>query len=722
MLGLFLGVDLYSVTLIVVAFMTGLGFGNFAGGYIADRLSRRNNLIAFGIAELLIGIFAYLSKGIFYDVLYSQQHILLQTSWVMIALLFATLLWPTFFMGMSLPCLARATTKSEGEATKHISILYGINTFGSSIGALVTTLFFFRLMSMEAILILGAGVNVLVAVAALLLARYAIMVDSQHTTVLSRTQFQHTSAISFGAWVLLSALTGYIGLSLEIVWFRVLGIALKNTSFTFGILLAIYLSALGIGSLLGWRGASRTDSPERKFLEFQAGAIVYVVGFIIICVSLLNDYGPLSYLWEYFRSSETNHSNTDAIQILRYWLFPILLIGPPALWMGIAFAYIQKAVHNDIVYIGRRVGWLQTANIAGSICGVLLTSVISLNLIGVSGTLRMLTIIGGIPIIIWCAIAIKSNRRNLAMVISVVVLVVLAWSIPSTRNLWLKFHGAYDAETLEVAEDATGVTLLRTNTSNDGQWIIMYANGRIASWVPFASTHSMLGILPLLLHSNPEDIAIIGLGSGGTVFHVGGNHKTKTITNIEIVNSERTTIESLNEYYNYPALSSVLSDPRIHYISDDARVYLMRSKKKYDIIEADALWPDSAHSGSLYSIEYFTLLKSKLRPGGIAVTWCPTQRTLDTFLRVFPHVITIGKFAFGSIELIVLDEDSIDRLFAHPFTKSYYEKTNKDVKNAVREYIRNHNVVNYGPDFDRSNILDVNTDLFPKDEFSVVAY
>src|SRR5437763_17160444 len=62
----FSGSDGYSITLIVTAFMAGLGIGNLAGGYVADRLSRRLHLIVFLAAELAIMLFGILSKRFFY--------------------------------------------------------------------------------------------------------------------------------------------------------------------------------------------------------------------------------------------------------------------------------------------------------------------------------------------------------------------------------------------------------------------------------------------------------------------------------------------------------------------------------------------------------------------------------------------------------------------------------------------------------------------------------
>src|ERR1700746_3955366 len=94
----FSGADVYSVTLIVTTFMAGLRPGDFVGGYVGGRLSRRTNLVMFIAAELAIMIFGLLSKGFFYDFLYTRHPELGHSNWLLWIVLFCSLLWPTFFM------------------------------------------------------------------------------------------------------------------------------------------------------------------------------------------------------------------------------------------------------------------------------------------------------------------------------------------------------------------------------------------------------------------------------------------------------------------------------------------------------------------------------------------------------------------------------------------------------------------------------------------------
>ena len=62
---------------------------------------------------------------------------------------------------------------------------------------------------------------------------------------------------------------------------------------------------------------------------------------------------------------------------------------------------------------------------------------------------------------------------------------------------------------------------------------------------------------------------------------------------------------------------------------------------RYDVIEADAIRPETSHSGLLYSKEFFEQVRGKLAPGGLCVQWVPTRRAAETFAAVFPHAVLL---------------------------------------------------------------------------------
>jgi hypothetical protein len=246
----------------------------------------------------------------------------------------------------------------------------------------------------------------------------------------------------------------------------------------------------------------------------------------------------------------------------------------------------------------------------------------------------------------------------------------------------------------------------------------VFSGGLFQSQIPYSDYHTLLGALPVMLHPKPEAVAIIGLGSGNTVFAAGGRAETRRLDCIEIVAPQLRALKLLAPRRPYPELAELLREPRIRYAFTDGRAFILRGEQRYDVIEADALRPTSAYSGNLYSYEYFRLVRSRLRPGGLGVSWGPTRRIEDTFRRAFPHVFIFDKILVGSDAPIVYERDAIAARLRDPFTRGYYARAGIDIERIFSGLLAK------GPDSQASGLApsrfgDVNTDLFPKDEYLV---
>lgn len=691
------------------------------------------------------------SKTIYYDYLYLQHYSLAESPSILVVTLFVSLLWPTFFMGVSLPLLARGLTHEIEAAAGTVGALYGINTLGAATGSLVTTWILLRQFGFETILRIGAVLNLSAALCGLLLAVYLFhlrgsfqghAVDAIRDNGALSTVAQEESGFRASFWILIYALSGFIALSLEVLWFRLLGIMLKSTAFTFGSLLAIYLGGLAVGTLLGIALVGRSRMPTRAFLILQAGIGLYAALALSLLIGTVSQLSFLAPFWQYFGESSpmdvgaaagaiqqylsgsgplTVDANRLAMRFLDlYVILPVFLIGPPTLMMGLSFPYLQKVVQKNAAYLGRRVGWLQTANIAGSMLGTFLTGWVWLPWLGTPGTLRLLAVLAGVFLVLWAQFQSSRSRRwKLVASLGVVALVVSVCSfVPDPATLWAKLHGM-PADRITFAEDGTGLSVLKSSRTDFVGPTDVYLNGRSQSWIPYGSIHSMLGALPALIHPNPKEIAIIGLGSGDTVFHVGGRPETAEITCIEIVGPQLSTLDLLASRQDYPALLSILEDKRIRYVISDGRVYIMQHGRKYDIIEADALHPESAYAGNLYSEEYFKLIRDHLNPGGLAVTWSPTGRVYDTFVKVFPYVLSFDVVLIGSNEPINLDLNVIDARLEDPFTREYYQWSFVDMKETIRSFLDTYKPKLLGPADVRPAVVDTNSDLFPMDEYLI---
>lgn len=747
-LAIFSGADVYSITIIVAAFMAGLGIGSLAGGYLADRVSTRIRIVLFAVCESAIALFALFSTWIYYDQLYQRYSYLAGTPEMLAGVLFISLLWPTFFMGMSLPLLSKSLARTVEGAAGIVGALYGFNTLGAAVGACATAWYFIRIYGFDTTIKLGAVLDFGCAIGALLIAPVFLsnlLPDStskrSQKTILLSADNDPGYVFPASVWIILYALSGFIALSLEIVWFRLLGIMLKSTAFTFGTLLAIYLAGLATGTFLGIGWSKKSRSPAQFFLALQTAIPLYAGMSLNIFCALVDQVPILKPIWTYLGSYEPldmsaaitavtdyltgkqlSAADTSLMHnfILLYGIFPFVIIGPPTLMMGMSFPFLQKVVQRNVLTLGRRVGWLQTMNITGSLIGTLVTGWLLLRVFGTSTTLQILLGIGGIFLFLYLysefAFTYFFSFVKFGLTIAL-VLVIFSLSVPSAPLLWSKLHGT-TRDKIIFAEDGAGLSLLKGNDS-DFTKTTVFVNGIGQSEIPYGGVHTMLGMVPVMIHPDPKRVAVIGLGSGDTVFAAGGRTETAQVTCIEIIGSQLATLQMLNRDHKNNSLETLLANTKISYVFTDGRAYINLGNTNYDVIEADALRPDSAYAGNLYSYEYFTLLKNHLNPGGLAVTWAPTQRVKDTFVKVFPYI----TYFAGGIDIMIGSNDPIPwdiNLFSsrlkEPATKAYYSNAGIDVDNYINFFAGMKPFI-LAPDYNRVPLTDLNTDLFPKDEY-----
>lgn len=741
LLGFFSGVDVYSVTITVAAFMAGLGCGSLAGGHLADRLSPKHRVLAFGLAEAIITLFALGSKWIYYDLLYVRWSGLADSPGLLPVVLFASLLIPTFCMGLTLPILARALTAKIETAPVVIGFLYGVNTLGAAVGALITPWILLRHFGFSDILRIGAALNAICAIGALL-AWWWLGPESapdREPAGAWTTKTLEANRFSARVWMGVYALSGFIALSLEIVWFRLLGVLQKSTAFTFPTLLAVYLSGLALGVIIGVALARRVRRPALTFLALQSGITLYAAISFTLLLLYVEHQAFFQPLWTYLGSYEPVNaadlpsaipawfggaevppaiSESARFALLLYFVLPAALIAPSTLLMGLSFPVLQKLVQDNPTLLGRRIGWLQTVNIAGSMLGALLVGWFLLRWLGSAGTLKLLVVLGGIFL---CLAAWQAARqpwvRYGGLALSLVVVGFVATAIPTPQELWATLHGAKE-QVIIAREDASGLAVLKGDPDNFKNGIWVFSNGIGQSWLPYGSVHTQIGMFAVLLHPRPEEVAVIGLGSGDTVYALGGSPHTRQLTCIEIVEPAYDSLKELAAEVQYPPLHTLLQDSRIQWVFTDGRAYILRSPKQFDVIEADALRPNSAYAGNLYSWEYFQTLRAQLKPGGLAVTWVPTERVLASFLEVFPHVILVDGIALGSEQPIAVEPDAILSRLADPFTAEHYGRVGGDLRPLLANLIAGK-FSRYSPETDRPAKGDLNSDLFPKDEYMV---
>jgi hypothetical protein len=662
---------------------------------------------AFAFIELGIAVFGALSVALYYDWLYVHAARLYAPLWRAALLHVLALAVPTFLMGMSLPFLVRAMVRSAPTAGATVGRLYAVNLVGAAVGAALTPWVLIRLSGMRGAVLCAAAANV--AAALIVFASRPAADGAATDTAEAAAPASPADSLPLVFWALLYGLGGFCALSLEMLWFRLADVALKATSFTFGTVLCIYLLGMAAGTAAGVPVARRVRDPLRVFLRCQAGILAWAGVAVVALTRLPSWLPPFPTLLEYWSAPRPFNLGADwnaGTLILLYVAVPAFLYGVPTFLMGMSFAVLQRAVHDDARTSGRKVGVLQACNIAGCVAGTLIVGLGALGWWGTTGTLRALMIAGLV------FVAVMARRRPLAWDTVTLggALAALALTLPGQGELWLRLHGDAGGDAM-VEEDATGMAAM---IPGGGRWSL-WVNGRTNSSLPFGGFHTLLGAAPAVMHAEPREVAIVGLGSGDTAWASACRRESSRVTVYEICAPQIALLQRLARSPGPPArLLSFLQDPRITTVVADGRNALARSAPRFDVIEMDALFPSSPFSGNLYSVEFFRLCASRLRPGGLMCAWSPKPRVTATFMAAFRHVVEMrqGQLLVGSNEPIEIAVDAWRARAGSPEVVSYLGANNARKLAEALGTARIAEPVAVGPG-------DLNHDLFPRDEFKV---
>jgi len=715
-LGLFGGSDSISAAIVVGAFLLGLGLGSLLASTFADRLTDRGAVFAFGLCETGVAAFAIASKVIFYDFLFTQMAAIADSRALTFLVAFLALLIPTLLMGLSLPLLAKGIVRNIETASERISWLYGVNTLGAAAGAFAAGCFIIGAVGYEVTVKLAAALNLSVGAGALLLA-IGFRAGGRKSSLRPVATPQAAEAgARVWQWCLFVFVSGFIIISLEIVWFRVIGTMLQTTAYSFALVLGWILIGDAVGIFVGAIAIKYIANPRHFFFLLQGAVTLYaIVALWLIAVG--HRWPAVSGVFIGFRGA------LSVGHILIILGAMALMVVPPAVLLGMSFPITQKAIQNDPAVVGRRVGLIQFANILGNTAGGVVTGLILLHYLGTSGSLRLLALLG---LMFICAVVAEGSRTGAGWrwqfghALLAVALMVALVGFPNNIGFWSRLHAVQRGEQVILGEDRTGVSLMKYKSPESGR---LYIGGHLQSTVPFYSGHGVLGFLGVLVHPNPKSILVVGHGTGGTVYGGGANPAIERMRVVEIVAPIYEVMERFSALGGKTAVDRLLNDPRYERLVGDARHVLFTDPERFDVIEADAIYPRTSLSGLLYSVEYFRQVRARLNPGGICVQWAPTERTVNSFVSAFPFVelLDVGEsILLGSERPIHFDGEAVTRRLHEPTLHAYLEAAGWDA-DAIGLLLSRKPLKVWGPDDPRPDD-DINTDLFPKDEFYLSAY
>jgi spermidine synthase len=674
-LTLYFGVDIYSTSATVASVMLGLGLGALLGGRLADHSPRPVRLYV--IAELLIGVFGALSLQLFS---YVGSLLAGESLAIVIPVDFLLLLIPTLLMGMTLPLMCRIVTTTDDQIGKHLAWLYGLNTLGASAGALISSYLLCGLYGLDGTTRIAAGLNVLLAGGAFLLSRD--VPAAENTSLASQpvesspTPPRTSNAGGQYSFILaISFLSGFVALGYEILWYRVLSLLLHGTVYVFGTILSFYLLGIGLGSLYSRRHIQR-DAPLLRFARSQVGIGLYG----LLWFGLLTHLSWLPGLRHLIGASTftTLHPAPELIvgkvslvtlySLLDIPLWVVLVLGVPTFLMGYGFPMLLRAGSQTVSEMGRSVASIYFANIVGSTLGTLVVGFVLLHQFGMEVTLTCLVVLGTTSALAIFLVArrepsLAARPRRAWLVVTLGVMVGAVLFLPRPLALVNALHYSdYASVSIRSAEDRSGVVALRRQDERIsfveeddllGKYRL-YIDGSahggfddLEEVVAERSAEFGLSACP-----TPKRVLCVGLGDGKIAAAILQDPSLKELIIVELSSA---LVEVLRQT---PQGKFVLDSPQTTLVLDDGRRWLQaHPEERFDVISSWPLYAAWAHSGNLYSLEYFQLLKKHLAPEGVLLTGSADMfSTAKTLATVFPHVIRAGRsFYVASLSPIRFD-------------------------------------------------------------------
>ncbi len=482
-----------------------------------------------------------------------------------------------------------------------------------------------------------------------------------------------------------AALSGLAALVYEVAWTRLIALVLGPTTYAFATMAAAFITGIAFGSTLGVRLARR--STRAAFWLAVMLAVTSVT--TIVAAWFTASYLPLAV-------ARTVATYTDFGSLfVREAVAILLVLLPASVSLGATFTLALATASTAADSSARQTARVYTANTLGAVAGALAAGFLLVPAFGLQSTFLYTSVVllvaaSGIIAIsdrgrpgqpphhggsrragLQASLAAPrahwhSNGRAAVGILAGSVIAIVMFSIPewdrdlitsgaykyarqlSTENLdailragTLEYYGEGAAGTVSVRRVAGSRALAidgKVDASNAGDML----------------TQRLLGLLPALLHPQPRDALVIGLGSGVTADAVLASGEIQHLDIVEI-SPEVVEASAYFERENH----GVLKNPAVRLLIADGRSHLRLSTRQYDVIVSEPSNPWMAGVAALFTHEFFEAARARLRPGGMFCQWAHTyeiaEEDLRSIVRTFASVFPDGTmWLVGDADLLLI--------------------------------------------------------------------
>ncbi len=644
MLVLVFGNTMLATSTVLSSFMGGLAAGSFVFGRYIDK--RPRPLIrVYAMLEAGIGIFALLFPAILSVVtpIYAGLYNLVEGNIVLLNLVrfivcFAIIVIPTFLMGGTLPVLIKRFCGKGSSIGRPTGFLYGLNTAGAVIGTIACGYFLLRFLGMQKTTWVAVAINLGVAATAWILsggAKESLREPVDEKDIISPTRSaERVYSRTIVRMTLIGiGLSGFCALAYEVFWTRMLNLFLNNNIYSFTAILATFLVGIAVGSFIYARYLSRSNNQVKIFVGLQIGI------------------GLISYATPYIFRLLHGGLFSDFSEALTLVKTSIIMIGP-TIMMGIAVPLAIQICQRGESHEGSSVGTVYAVNTMGAILGAFTAGFILLPTVGLHYGVIIVAVLNILAGFLPLFSTARKRLRPAWVAVFAMVIVVMVLSAPRDlfRGLFQDAHP--NADIAYYKEGKVANVLVYDFKKLGYKDFHLNAVNEASSRLWHVQLFKMLGLLPTLVHKNPSDALMVAFGAG-----MSAGACARNVESLDCVDLNP-DIQGIAAAFTRENLD-VINQPNFKQIVNDGRNALMLSPRKYSLIISDATNPKMLDSWTLYSREFYQLVKDRLEPDGVFCQWAliplpgdAIKVVLNTFRSVFPHMSFWA--IYGSSQVLML--------------------------------------------------------------------
>ncbi|MHC4957870.1 MAG: fused MFS/spermidine synthase [Planctomycetota bacterium] len=607
------GVNSESITVVVSAFLLGLGLGSLLGGWLSRR-SKLPLLVLFGVVELGIGLFGFFSLPLFKAV----GHATLGASTTQTFVLsFGLVVIPTLLMGATLPILTEYLVRRYRNVGRSVGNLYAVNTFGSAVACFVAALFLLGWLGKAGTVAFAGSLNLLVGAGAVLIhLRGAAGEERPVPAPGAEGVGERPQMLGFRFALLLAFLTGFIALSYEIVWARIYNFVSEGRATAFPLFLGAFLFGIAGGSLVA-----------RRYCAGGLRHLVALAHFVLLANAAGFLLAPVL-VW--------------AGPVLWFWTGTLPLVALAAALLGATFPLLCHAAIPPQDSAGARLSYMYVANIVGSVAGGLLTGFFLLDVFSLGTIAVVLSLLGlGLGGALFMAAGLRG--RPLAVRVAVtagmaIVVVALAGPVFGNAYFRLQFKSKPPAggTLTHIVENKSGVITVDSDKriygggAYDGAYNIDPTGDDINA---VYRAYALSGF-----HAAPRKVLVVGMSSGSWANVIAQHPQLERLVIVEI---NPGYVELLDEF---DEVRSLQANPKVEIIVDDGRRWLVANPDaRFDVIVSNTTFAWRAHASNLLSMEFFELCRAHMNEGAVLYyNTTGSRETQHTGAFAFPHASRYG--------------------------------------------------------------------------------